>query len=354
MLALSVSTLVSLAAVLLLSGVAKLVSPATGRSLLGTAAVPDALSAPWLAAVLPWAETALAAALLIASGPWLSAAAAVTAVLFTGFTVVVVRGTRAPDPASCGCFGALSTAPVSWRTVVRNAVFTLAAVLALVLSLTGFHGPVLDVPGSLLAAVAVPVVIVLVTVWSEGAGRSPGGAHDVARVPPLPHLREAAASLSPETAARGSIPATEPAEDPAHEVDYERLPIPWAGLQDAAGAAVTLRALASTRARALVAVSSTCAWCTPVIERLEHLADDTGPVALHAVISQPQELERIPAELRDEALVDVHGDLATVFEHPGTPWAVVLGADGLLAGGPVAGAGPVLELLEELAERFGA
>ena len=77
-------------------------------------------------------------------------------------------------------------------------------------------------------------------------------------------------------------------------------------------------------------------------------------MALHAVVSGPDELERIPGVLREAALVDVHRDLVTVFERPGTPWAVVLGVDGLLAGGPVAGAGPVLELLEELAERFGA
>lgn len=368
MLALCISTLASLAAVLLLSGITKLAAPASGRSLLGTAAVPAVLSAPWLTAVLPWAETALAAALLLTSGPWLSAAAAAAALLFAGFTVVVLRGTRAPDPASCGCFGVLSTAPVSWRTVVRNAAFTLTAVLALVLSLTGFHGPVLALPASVLAAAAVPVVLALVTLWSEGAGRSPAGAHDVARVPPLPaHLRGggAAASSSPgaaepgsaergSRAAPGSHPSPESTEERTEELDYERLPIPWAGLQDAVGNAVTLRGLAATRARALVAVSSTCGWCAPVLDRLTALGDGAGPVALHAVVSQRQELERIPEVLRETALLDAHGDLSAVFEHPGTPWAVVLGADGLLAGGPAAGAGPVLELLEELAERFGA
>ena len=293
MLALSVSTLASLAAVLLLSGVTKLASPTTGHTLLGTAAVPAALSAPWLAAVLPWAETALAAALLLTSGPWLSGAAAAAALLFAGFTLVVLRGTRAPDPASCGCFGALSTAPVSWRTVVRNAAFTVVAVLALVVSLAGFRGPVLDLPGSMIAAAAVPLVLVLVTVWSEGAGRSPGAAHDVARVPPLPaHLRgaDAAAASSPRTAEPGagadpgSSPRPETAGEQTAELDYERLPIPWAGLQDTDRAAVTLRGLAATRARALVAVSSTCGWCAPVLDRLAALGDGTGPVALHAFL----------------------------------------------------------------------
>ncbi|RLZ03833.1 hypothetical protein CWC38_03740, partial [Kocuria tytonicola] len=146
-----------------------------------------------------------------------------------------------------------------------------------------------------------------------------------------------------------------PAETPAAAEPYRpRLPIPWAVLRDASGATVTLRGLAATHARALVGVSSTCGWCAPVVERIVALSGSTGPVALHAVVPEPDELERIPGALREAALVDAHRDLVTVFERPGTPWAVVLGADGLLAGGPVSGSGPVIELLDELAERFGA
>ena len=48
------------------------------------------------------------------------------------------------------------------------------------------------------------------------------------------------------------------------------------------------------------------------------------------------------------------GGFDVVFDGPGTPWAVVLGADGLLAGGPVEGVGPVTALLDELQERFTA
>ena len=217
----------------MVSGVGKLLSPGSGRRLLKHTAP---FATRWVAGPLPWVELALAGCLVLTSGPLLTGVSAAVMTLFAAFTALVARGTRAPDPASCGCFGALSTAPVSWRTVVRNALFALVAALALGLCLTGFHGPVLDLPGSVLAAAAVPVALVLVSVWSEGAGRSPGGPRDVARVPPLPaHLRDdAAASSSPGSApsAQSTAPGSYPPADAAaaQELDYERLPIPWAGL----------------------------------------------------------------------------------------------------------------------------
>ena len=362
----ALSALVSLATVLLLSGAAKLAVPDTGRTILTTAPLPRALRAPWLQRALPWGEILLAACLLLGSGPFLLLSTFAATALFTVFTVVVLQGTRAPDPASCGCFGGLSRAPVSRRTVVRNAAFTLTAALALVLSAVVFHGPVLHLPWWGVTGLAIPVLLVLLILWSEQPARGGAGdPSDVARVPPLPRtLREdgdAAASppVSPGTTAADAVategPATEPggpqqADDEPQ--DYERLPIPYAGLTTADGQVVTLRGLSATRARALVTVSLTCGWCAPMIQRLTELGSHTGPVALHAVVAHEDEREQLPEALRGAALVDADQAAAIVFDRPGNPWAVVLGADGLLAGGPVAGSGAVLELLDELAERF--
>lgn len=371
--AIATSALVSLAAVLLLSGAAKLLAPSTGRTILDTVPLPGALRAPWVQRALPWCEVLLAAALCVSAGPLLTVAAGLATVLFAAFAVVVHRGTRAPDPASCGCFGELSRAAVSRRTVVRNAAFTLTAALALVLTLTGFHGPALELPWWGAVAVGIPLVLVLLTLWSEGSRRAPDAAHDVADVPPLPpHLRahdDAAASsearqadgpaggpgdrpgAEPDARAAGAPGGVEPGTEDATE-DYERLPIPYATLTDAAGRTVTLRDLAASRARALFGVSSTCGWCAPVVERLAAAGGAIGPVAVHTVVTGEDERAPLPGDLPGGALVDGHAEMGTVFQHPGTPWAVVLGADGLLAGGPVSGSGAVLELLDELEERF--
>ncbi|MDO4919679.1 MauE/DoxX family redox-associated membrane protein [Kocuria sp.] len=345
---LAVSSLVSLAAILLVSGVAKMLSPRSSRSLLGSADLPAALRAPWLQAALPWAEVVLAAGLVLASGPWLVAVAVAVVLVFAAFTVVVVRGTRAPDPASCGCFGALSTAPVSWRTVVRNLVFTLVAVLALALCLSGFQGPVVALPWRGVLAGAIPVLCVLVILWSEHPADGTRSPRDLSRVPPLPPAPPQDGDAAASAPAQGA-PGPDGAQEPG---DYERLPIPYASLQDADGARVTLRGLAGSRARVLVGVSTTCGWCAPAIERISGTGQDLGPVAVHAVVTRESERDVLPEALRARTLVDDRQEMAAVFERPGNPWAVVLGADGLLAGGPVAGSGPVLELLDELAERF--
>lgn len=363
--AIATSALVSLAAVLFLSGAAKLLAPSTGRTILDTVPLPGALRVPWVQRALPWCEVLLAAALCVTSGPLLTVAAGLATTLFAVFTVVVHRGTRAPDPAACGCFGGLSRAAVSRRTVVRNAAFTLTAALALVLALARFHGPALGLPRWGAVAAGIPLVLVLLTLWSEGSRRAPGAVHDVADVPPLPpQLRApddaAASSGVRRTDGPGGRPGEEPdaraagapgGVEPGTE-DYARLPIPYATLTDASARTVTLRDLAASRARALFGVSSTCGWCAPVIERLAATGSAIGPVAVHAVVTDEDERAPLPGNLSGGALVDGHAEMGTVFQPPGTPWAVVLGADGLLAGGPVSGSGAVLELLDELEQRF--
>lgn len=355
------SALLSLSAVLLLSGLAKLMAPSSSRTIATTVDLPRPLQAPWVQNALPWFEIVLAVALALTSGPALVVSTAMAVCLFGFFTVMVHRGTRAPDPASCGCFGAFSRAAVSPRTVVRNLVFTLTALLALTLSLAGFEGPVLRLPVWGVVAGAIPALLVLVTLWSERSANPAGDSRDLAGVPPLPGAMrgdDAAASSGTAPAARGTgdhtpSPRTNGGHPgPQDEDDYERLTIPYAALTDTTGGTVTLRGLASTEARALFMVSTTCGSCTPVIERLAEIGGQIGPVRMHVVLAQDEEQEALPVELRESALTDARGEMPTLFQQYGNPWAVVLGADGLLAGGPVSGSGAVLEMLEELAERF--
>lgn len=404
----SSSSLGSLALVLLISGVAKLVSPGTGPS--PFTSLPAPFAARWLQGALPWLELVLALALVLASGVVLWAAASAAVVLFTVFTAAVFRGARQPDPASCGCFGWLSRAPMSRRTVVRNLAFTLVAVLTLLLiTVGGYDGPVLDVPWWVVVAVAVPAFLALVTLWSErpdaprtadprsltGIPPLPGSEYDDAAASPPPALHASAAlhsttvtraaaehpdaalsapgaashagvALGPdvaiagrkvpgEGAAPGALGTTRPTSvypAPEESDEYVRLPIPYAGLTDATGAAVTLRGLAATAARALVHVSPGCGTCAPVLDRLNRMPDHLGPVSVHAVVARVEDQGLLPPALRPACLVDTDHAVSAVFDHPGTPGVVVLGADGLLAGGPVAGTDAVLELLAELEERF--
>src|SRR3954467_5078738 len=78
------------------------------------------------AVVLPLAELATAAALLVQ--PWAIWGAAAALLLLVAFTGAIVNALARGDAPDCGCFGALHSAPVGSRQVVRNAALAAPAV----------------------------------------------------------------------------------------------------------------------------------------------------------------------------------------------------------------------------------
>lgn len=113
---------VALGAVFLVSGVAKLRDPAWADN-----AERFGLPRP-LAQPLAYVELALGALLAVqAVPPWPAWAAVVLLALFTG--AAAAHAAR-HDDVPCGCFGARSTTPTTWRTVARNVALTALAVLA--------------------------------------------------------------------------------------------------------------------------------------------------------------------------------------------------------------------------------
>jgi uncharacterized membrane protein YphA (DoxX/SURF4 family) len=114
-----------LGAVFVVSGVTKIAAPSQWRAQSAALGVPGVL-----ATVLPFLELTVGALLVAQLAR--SLAATVAAVLLVAFTILLVirlsQGRRPP----CACFGALTTKPIGWGNVVRNAVFlALAVVVAL-------------------------------------------------------------------------------------------------------------------------------------------------------------------------------------------------------------------------------
>jgi uncharacterized membrane protein YphA (DoxX/SURF4 family)/peroxiredoxin len=114
----------SLAAVFVVAGVAKLADRPGTRQALADFDVPRRLAGPLLL-LLPAAELAVATALVFpTTARWGAVGSLVLLALFVvGLTRVLRRG-EAPD---CHCFGQLHSKPASWVTVARNLVLTLPA-----------------------------------------------------------------------------------------------------------------------------------------------------------------------------------------------------------------------------------
>lgn len=79
--------------------------------------------------ILPWAELALGAALIVQLARRLSAAIAI--VLLVAFTALIAHRLRQGRHPPCACFGAWSATPIGVRHLLRNAALTALACIAM-------------------------------------------------------------------------------------------------------------------------------------------------------------------------------------------------------------------------------
>jgi len=312
------------AAVLLVSGLAKLRDAPGVDAAFRSLRVPSVLDRLWVRRAFPWAEVALGALLVAAPSPLNVVAAAAALALMGVYLALVVAAVRRPEPADCHCFGTLTGGRVSRRTVARNALLVSAATIALADSFSGTPLVRLD-PASVgwLLAVALTATLVATTV-GDGGGATP------APTPPAP-------------APAGGVGGD--------DLEYVRLPIPYGELTDG-GTPVTLRELARQRAVLLVWVSTTCASCSPVIDRLPAWREDLAPVDVRPVLTSLDGFAELAPELGPLALGDPGGHAKRLFDGAGVPMGVLLGGDGRLAGGPVFGPGAITELVDQMREQL--
>src|SRR3954454_12608918 len=111
---------ISLAGVLVLSGLAKLRDRDSTRSAIRELRLPRVLHGSWVARTLPLGELVLALALLLSPAPVAVAPAIASAVLFVGYLVIIARAMTFDPRPSCGCFGRIGDQRVRPKTLVRN------------------------------------------------------------------------------------------------------------------------------------------------------------------------------------------------------------------------------------------
>ncbi len=306
---------VAVAVVLFVSGWVK-VGDVTGTRLAFVAMkVPAALTRPSVVRALPFAELLLGCALLLTWGWVLAVAAAATTLLFLVYAALVARVLRAGDDVECHCFGTLGDDRVTSVTLARNLVLVLLAALA-----TGFGASgsgvvpaVGDFQGS---DWWWPVMTALVVLTALLIFR-PGGAAD------------------------------EPPVDDEEMEDYLRQPVPIGFLESEDGRRVQLRDLALRQPQLLIFMSIGCGACHIVAEWLPSFAERLEIVGINTVFTEP--LDRVPENLRPGATMwfDPQSEVSDLFAS-GRPAAVLFGADGMLAGGPVVGASAIEVFVDDI------
>ncbi len=312
----SLLVLLTLGCVLAVSGVAKLREPLAVEDAFVSLRVPALVPRRPAARALPWFEVVLAALLLLSPAALLIAVGLLIVALMAIYTWLVARALGFDAPVDCACFGALGQHRVDGRTVLRNLLLLVLAVVAVLVAVDGGSAP-------------------------GAAGRLDGGGWAT--------LAAAAAAVAVAVLVIGGAPAEQPyAGEP--ELDYDRHPIPYGVLTTADGATSTLAELASTQARLLVVLNTHCGPCLRTAEKLDDWADRLAPaVGLVAVYAESE-----PDTTHADRLTALEPDrnVRRIFS-VGAPGAVLLGADGLMAGGPVAGERDVERFVEEILDELG-
>lgn len=317
-----------LAGVLLLSGIGKLADrePLTAWRDLG---VPEALQRRGLAVAHPFVESLLAVALVLTGGSAHVVAAALVLALMLAYAALVAVALRRPDPVECSCFGARRAAPVTRTTLWRNVWLSALAVAALAVSVVDDRSPVVATSATgawwwVLGAAAAVVTTVLV----------------------LPERTES------EDVPAGRAPA---AGEAADDLDYLRTRTPDVPVTLADGSVATLRELSSERALLLLEVSDSCGGCVEVIRSIPAWREELPEVDVRVLVTMPPGDTSLASTDEPQSLHDSPFHVSRSFGYGMTPTAVLLGADGLLAGGPVVGDAAIREFIAEIdAELHGA
>jgi peroxiredoxin len=324
---------VLLALVLAVAGSTKLADYKGSRQAIVDFGVPTGLAAP-LGLLLPLAELAVAVTLLPASTAWWGSLGALglLSMFIVGISVNLARG-RKPY---CHCFGQLHSAPVGWKTLVRNGV--LAAVAGFVLW-QGYDaaGPsALSWLGALSAAQLLGLlggVLVLALL----AGQWAFLVHLLQNGRLLVRLEAVEESL----ATGGSIAPSQNGT-PVHQA--EGLPVgsqaPEFNLSGLHGETLTLEALRSS-AKPVMALFTDpgCGPCNAMLPDVGRWQEEHAQKLILALVSRG-EVEENKTKAQEHGLSNVllqkDWEVSESYEVRGTPSAVLIGPDGKIAS-PVAG-----------------
>jgi len=323
-----------LAGVLAFSAVPKLGQGGTLRKIIRNLHLPQWILPEPLARAIPGLELALAAGLLAPWVPIFALVAAASLVLMSVYWALIARGLTITPRPSCGCFGQAGDHRVSGRTLLRNTLLVAASVAALALALSGrtvwsllSTAPTGDWLWLALTALACLVTALVLGGLGNRAEPAPG---------------HALAMLEEHTPPSGQ---PDPTADPE---DYVRTVTPLLVLHEPGVGPATLVELSAERAQLLVFVNCYCVSTLEVLGRVEGWDARLGLVDVRLVLSVP--VNDALAPYPQGTLVDHAGLAWAGLGLTTSPSAVLLGADGYLAGGPVSGSRAVEQLVDDIEE----
>jgi hypothetical protein len=169
-----------LAAVFLVSGSSKLGRVTVTQEMLQRFRISPALASRSMAAILPIVEIGLGVGLLAAGPPLFTGIAVGVFILTATFVLMVWRAHRSGEVFDCGCFGSLTSTPISRALINRNTALMVFAGSLVIAGGFGFPGT----PGALahltptdITWTAVTAAVAITAVLFVRAGATPPNTH---------------------------------------------------------------------------------------------------------------------------------------------------------------------------------
>ena len=321
----------TLAAVFAVAGAAKLADRRGTRASLERFGAPSAIVGA-AAVLLPALEFTVAAALVPAASAWWGALGAL--VLLAVFSAAVGRASVRGEQADCHCFGALHSAPVGRRVLVRNGCL---ALLSGVVLIGGPNGAGAD-PDGTTALVVLGLVAIGLAIFAWLLLRRNGQL-----LLRLDAMESELRAGDPPLALAG-VPAPVPAGLSVGDV------VPPFAAHDLDGERVTRDdLLADGIPLALVFADGDCAGCLRLLPRLSGIVEAAGDELTVCVVTSGSALNaRALAREHDLRTVLVQPDhaLNVLLRVPAVPAAMLVDARGRVAAELAKGADRVAALLE--------
>lgn len=337
-----------LAAVFVVSGIAKLLDLPGSRQAMRSFGVPESLAKP-AGVALPIAELVLAVLLLpVATAPWAALALLALLIVFVGAIAYNLARGRSFD---CHCFGQMTTSKIGTSTLVRNGVLAAIALLIAGFGLAGEPGASLGNALGDLSALGWVVLVGGVVVIAALAGIAWLLVHLLGQNGRLlVRLDKIEAAL----ADRDMLDL----EDEEDEEDEEGLPLgapaPAFSLTGVHGETMTLDALrASGKPTLLVFSDPNCGPCNALLPDLgrwqrEHAAKLT--IAMISRGSADANRAKATEHGLNHVLLQKDSEVADAYETDGTPTGVIVRPDGTIGSNPAPGRDAIVRLVERAVE----
>lgn len=300
--------------------------------------VPDEF-AKFFAIALPFAEAVFALCFLFVSTSWVGALGGLILLLsFVGGIVWQMAQGRAPD---CHCFGQIHSEPVGTKTLVRNIIFS---VLALILVAAGPNGQGLSITGG--GSDTMQLILIFIAVALAGAA--------------VWYLRKVLENQTQilrrleviEVVSREGVPLER--SDAGHPHDGLPIgsPFPNFELVDTADRVVTLTSVLSNGLPSVfLFVSPTCEPCRALLPEMESWVAELGDRVNFVFLStgtKEANREKFAGVFVDEVVLQENREVADAVRARWTPTAVFVRADGTIGSHIAAGDGAIRELIEGL------